>query len=157
MTINSPLIEKILKIQNIENIDNNKLLILTLSIATAKTTGFKQIKEHVFPEKEFENLIDILNTNSILTKVDISLLDKLKKTKVKKIENFDIEIDPNDFKRFSVIALGTIGVCSSMIISIIEKGDIRGGLKYIPAFTIISIVLYFIFMVLLSSVFGNMI
>lgn len=71
--------------------------------------------------------------------------------------NFNIQIDPANFKKFSVMALGTIGVGASMIISIIEKGDIRGGLKYIPAFTIISIVLYFIFMVALSSVFGNMI
>lgn len=71
--------------------------------------------------------------------------------------NFDIQIDVNHFKRFSIMALATIGICSSMIISIIEKGDIRGGLKYIPAFTIISIILYLIFMVALGSVFGNII
>jgi len=71
--------------------------------------------------------------------------------------NFDVEIDVNNFKKFSVMALSTIGICSSMIISIIEKGDIRGGLKYIPAFTIASVALYFLFSVLLNSVFGGMI
>lgn len=69
--------------------------------------------------------------------------------------NFDTQIDVNNFVRFSVMALATIGICSSMIISIIEKGDIKGGIKYIPLFTITSIVLYFIFLWALSSVFGN--
>lgn len=69
--------------------------------------------------------------------------------------NFNAEIDINNFKKFSVMALATISICSSMIISIIEKGDIRGGLKYIPAFTIASIILYFVAMIILSSVFGG--
>ncbi|MFW5865510.1 MAG: type II secretion system F family protein [Nanoarchaeota archaeon] len=71
--------------------------------------------------------------------------------------SFDVQINVNDFKKFSAMALATIGICSSMIISIIEKGDIKGGLKYIPMFTITSVVLYFIFMVILQSVFGSMI
>ena len=71
--------------------------------------------------------------------------------------DFNVQIDVADFRTFSVMALGTIGICSSMIISIIEKGDIKGGLKYIPAFSIMSIVLYFVFMVALEAVFGNMI
>lgn len=71
--------------------------------------------------------------------------------------DFSGEVDIGNFKKFSVMALATISICSSMIISIIEKGDIKGGLKYIPAFTITSIVLYFISMILLGSVFGGMI
>ena len=71
--------------------------------------------------------------------------------------NFDVQVDTGNFKVFSVLALATISICSSMIISIIEKGDIKGGLKYIPVFTITSIVLYFISMVVLGNVFGNMI
>ncbi|MFP4119046.1 MAG: type II secretion system F family protein [Candidatus Woesearchaeota archaeon] len=70
--------------------------------------------------------------------------------------DFNVQIDKNHFKRFSMMALGVIGICSSMIISIIEKGDIKGGLKYIPAFTISSIIVYLISMVLLQSVFGGM-
>ncbi|MGM5480713.1 MAG: hypothetical protein ACQESC_04610, partial [Nanobdellota archaeon] len=71
--------------------------------------------------------------------------------------NFEVSIDVDDFKRFSIMALATIGICSSMIISIIEKGDIKGGLKYIPAFTVSSIILYFIFMIVLQAVFGGVI
>jgi len=71
--------------------------------------------------------------------------------------NFQGSINTGDFKKFSVMALATIGICSSMIISIIEKGDIRGGLKYIPAFTFVSLFFYFIFMVILSSIFGGII
>lgn len=69
--------------------------------------------------------------------------------------SFDVQIDVNDFKRFSMMALVTISVCSSMIISIIEKGDIKSGLKYIPAFSVASVVLYVLFMVILESVFGG--
>lgn len=71
--------------------------------------------------------------------------------------SFDVSLDVTDFKRFSVLALTLIGVCSSMIVSIIEKGDIKAGLKYIPAFTILSVFLYFVFMILLQRVFGGMI
>ena len=70
--------------------------------------------------------------------------------------NFEGGINTVDFRRFSVLALMFIGIFSSMIISIIEKGDIKGGLKYIPAFTLLSIFFYFVFMILLSSVFGGM-
>ena len=69
--------------------------------------------------------------------------------------NFDVQISLDDFRTFSIMALATIGICSSLIISIIEKGDMKGGLKYIPAFTISSIVLYLIFMVILANVFGG--
>lgn len=71
--------------------------------------------------------------------------------------NFDAEIDIGNFRAFSIMALATISICSSMIISIIEKGDVRGGLKYIPAFTITSIILYFIGMVVLGNLFGGLI
>jgi pilus assembly protein TadC len=71
--------------------------------------------------------------------------------------SFDVQIDVNDFKKFSVMALGTISLCSSLIMGIIEKGDMRGGIKYIPAFIIISIILYFVFMIALASVFGGIV
>jgi hypothetical protein len=43
-----------------------------------------------------------------------------------------------------------------MLISIIEKGDIRGGLKYIPAFMIATIFFYVLFMFILGLLFGNL-
>jgi pilus assembly protein TadC len=62
-----------------------------------------------------------------------------------------------DFVLFSHIALLVIATFSSMIVSIIEKGNIKGGLKYVPIFVILSQVFYYISLNLLTKVFGNMI
>lgn len=70
--------------------------------------------------------------------------------------NFDADVDTESFRRFSVIALMTISVGASIIISIIEKGDFRNGLKYIPIFAFSSVVFYLIFMAVISSIFGGM-
>jgi pilus assembly protein TadC len=64
-------------------------------------------------------------------------------------------IDVGDFKLFSVLALICISFFSAMLISIIEKGDIKGGVKYIPAFIISSMFFYFLFITILSSIFAN--
>lgn len=66
----------------------------------------------------------------------------------------EIDIDPRDFQLFSVFALGVISLFSSMIISIIQKGDIKAGVVYIPFFISITTILYYIFMTSLSGVFG---
>ncbi len=71
--------------------------------------------------------------------------------------SFDVQINVKDFMRFSVLAIASISIVSSMIISIIEKGNIKGGLKYIPAFTAFSLLLYAVFMVALQAVFGGII
>jgi len=71
--------------------------------------------------------------------------------------NFDAQVDTGNFKKFSIMALTTISIGASMIISIIEKGDIRNGLKYIPLFSIGAVSFYLIFMVVLSAIFGGMI
>jgi pilus assembly protein TadC len=67
-----------------------------------------------------------------------------------------IPLDPNDFVIFSYIALAVIAVFASMIISIIEKGSIKGGIKYIIIFLVFSEILYMIFSYMMSLVFGNM-
>lgn len=55
-------------------------------------------------------------------------------------------VNLEDFKTFSFLALGVISVFAAMIISIIQRGDILGGIKYIPFFAGISISLYFFFL-----------
>lgn len=64
-------------------------------------------------------------------------------------------INPYHFQVFSVIAIGIIAVFTSMIISTIEKGDIRGGIKYIPLFLAGSIIMYFIFNSILSGLMSG--
>ena len=67
----------------------------------------------------------------------------------------EIVVDPNHFKYFSIAALSIISFFSSMIVSIVEKGNIKGGLKYIPIFMLGSLLLYFVFMNILKAVFLN--
>jgi len=64
-----------------------------------------------------------------------------------------VGIDAGDFRIFSVFALSIISIFAGMIISTIEKGDIKGGLKYIPIFLITSLFFYFLFSALLASIF----
>ena len=66
----------------------------------------------------------------------------------------EVSINPQDFINFSRISLGVIAVFSSMIVSLISKGDIKSGLKYIPVFIIVSLINYEIFLWLLSAMFS---
>ena len=66
-----------------------------------------------------------------------------------------IALNTNGFKTFSVISLTVISVFVSMIISIIRKGNIKQGLKYIPILTIVSIIMYFIFRSAFEAMFSG--
>lgn len=66
-----------------------------------------------------------------------------------------VSIRPENFRTFSILAISTISIFSSMIISIIEKGSIKGGLKYIPAFLVGSIIVYLVFSAILQAAFSG--
>ena len=68
-----------------------------------------------------------------------------------------VEVDPNSFRYFSMAAIATIAFFSSLIVSIVEKGNIKSGLKYIPIFLIGSLGFYFIFMSILGFVFSGIV
>src|SRR3989344_3556547 len=68
-----------------------------------------------------------------------------------------IQVDPEGFKTFSMIALGIIAVFTSMIISIIRKGNVKQGIKYIPVFAVVSISMYIIFRLIFLAVFGGLV
>ena len=53
------------------------------------------------------------------------------------------------------MALSIISIFSGMLISIIERGNIKGGLKYIALFLIISLVMFFVFLSFLGGVFSE--
>jgi pilus assembly protein TadC len=61
------------------------------------------------------------------------------------------QIDLNSFNIFAITAVGVISIFTSMIVSIIEKGDVKAGIKYIPMFLMASLTLYIIFSVVLES------
>lgn len=57
-----------------------------------------------------------------------------------------VTLNPKNFRTFSMIAILVISFFSSLIVSIVEKGDMKGGLKYIPIYVLGSVGLYFIFL-----------
>jgi len=67
-----------------------------------------------------------------------------------------VAVDPDNFRYFSIAAISIISFFSSLIVSIVEKGSIKSGLKYIPIFLSSSLAMYFVFMGLLSLVFRNL-
>lgn len=64
--------------------------------------------------------------------------------------NISIAIELTDFMLFSKLALIVIAFFAGMIISIINKGDIRGGLKYVPVYVAGAYITY----VVLNTIFG---
>ncbi|MBI2653907.1 type II secretion system F family protein [Candidatus Woesearchaeota archaeon] len=66
-----------------------------------------------------------------------------------------VNINPNDFRIFSMVAIFVISLFSSLIVAIVEKGDIKGGLKYLPLYIFGSMSFFFLFMKIFTSLFGS--
>ncbi len=66
-------------------------------------------------------------------------------------------IDPMDFKRFSFFAISMTSIFASIILSIIQKGDFRSGIKYIPIFLASSIFMYILASGMLNGLFSGII
>lgn len=64
-----------------------------------------------------------------------------------------VNVNIDDFKKFSIIALFAISFFSSLIVAIVEKGEIKSGIKYIPIYTIGSIGFYLFFMKVFGTLF----
>jgi len=65
-----------------------------------------------------------------------------------------VAIDKADFKLFSVLSLQVISIFAAIIMSIIRRGDIKGGLKFIPVFMFFSALNYYAFMFVLTRAFA---
>jgi archaellum biogenesis protein FlaJ (TadC family) len=65
-------------------------------------------------------------------------------------------ISPKDFQVFAVVVTLITSLCSAMIVSIIKKGNIKEGLKYLPTYMIVSILLYFFAAWVLGGLFGGL-
>ncbi len=61
------------------------------------------------------------------------------------------------FKMFSYAAMALISICSSMILSILQKGNIKSGVKFIPIFVVGSIIVYSFAMWVLGGIFGGLV
>lgn len=62
-----------------------------------------------------------------------------------------------DYRTFSVLCLLIIALFSAILVSVIQTGDVRGGVKYIPAFMISSLFFYFLFSIVLGLLFGGIV
>jgi archaeal flagellar protein FlaJ len=69
----------------------------------------------------------------------------------------NISVDPSVFQSFSINALLVISFFSSLMISIIQNGSIKEGVKYIPILMISSHIMYRILMLAADSIFSGFI
>ncbi|MCD6589835.1 type II secretion system F family protein [Candidatus Woesearchaeota archaeon] len=65
-------------------------------------------------------------------------------------------VDVEAYKGFSILSIIIVALISSLIISVIQKGTIKDGLKYIPFFISISLLTYLLLLSLLGSIFGGL-
>lgn len=93
------------------------------------------------------------NLLAILISVSAQIAPSLAQSTAVPFKITEIALDKEDFKIFSVLALSIISICSAMIMSMIQKGDLKGGIKYIPFFLAVSILIYFLFVTVLTGVF----
>lgn len=95
-----------------------------------------------------------LNLLSILIGVTATVAPALENTQMDiPFELSEIDVNVSEFKLFSVLALGIIAIFASLILSIIQKGDMLSGVKYVPLFLAIAIALYYVFVGFLSGLF----
>ncbi len=69
----------------------------------------------------------------------------------------EASVDPETFKQFSFFAISIISIFASMIVSIIQKGDIKSGLKYVPIYWLSSIFVYVVASGVLSNIFSGIV
>jgi archaeal flagellar protein FlaJ len=71
------------------------------------------------------------------------------------IQNIGKGLNPSEFKNFAFICLSITALFSAMIISSVRKGNIKEGIRLIPMFIGISLLLFLLFSSLLSYFFGG--
>ncbi|MBN1157476.1 type II secretion system F family protein [Candidatus Woesearchaeota archaeon] len=69
----------------------------------------------------------------------------------------NMSVDPRMYRTFSIYAIAVTGFFGSLIVSIINKGNIKQGIKYIPIYVGISLVMYAIFRTLLTAIFSGIV
>ena len=67
-----------------------------------------------------------------------------------------IAVKSGDFQIFAVSMLAITSFFSASIIAIIRRGSVKGGIKYVPTFIIITVTLYYIADFILSRTLGGM-
>ena len=68
----------------------------------------------------------------------------------------ELAISPDTFRSFSIWAVSLISVLSSLMLSLIQRGNILGGIIYVPFVASATLFFYFIFMKAGEAVFGGL-
>ena len=66
------------------------------------------------------------------------------------------ELTQRDYRIFAISMVAVLSTFSSMIVSLIRKGSVNQGIRYIPIYMIISIAIFFISYFILQSFVGGM-
>ncbi|MFP4567380.1 MAG: type II secretion system F family protein [Candidatus Woesearchaeota archaeon] len=136
--------------ETIETLRKTKILKEEMSANTLMFTIFIGVIVTVISPLLFSLAFSLLN---ILIGVSETVAPALASSSANMPVQIDvIEIDEFDFKAFSVLALAIISIFASLILSIIQKGDIKSGIKYVPFFAFIALFLYFLFI----NIFGGL-
>jgi Flp pilus assembly protein TadB len=134
--------------ETIETLRKTKILKEEMAANTLMFTIFIGIIVTVISPLLFALALNLLD---ILIGVSATVAPALEAASNTPFTMKEIEIDSDDFKIFSVLALSVISIFASLILSIIQKGDIKSGVKYVPLFLFIALAFYFIFV----GVFGG--
>jgi len=95
----------------------------------------------------------IIVMSGLIGKIDLSSAATVS-TKLP-IQSLGSGITGADFKLFAFVMLAITSLFSGMIISTVKKGSIKEGLKNLPFYVVISILLFLLFSVILTNFFGN--
>jgi len=96
----------------------------------------------------------IIVMSDLTGKIDLSSAVSSVSTKLP-IQAIGSGITASEFKIFAFIMLFITSLFSGMIISTVKKGSIKEGLKNIPVYVVVSILLFLIFSVILTGFFGK--
>jgi pilus assembly protein TadC len=97
----------------------------------------------------------IIVMSELTGKIDLSSATSTISTKLP-IQAIGQGITATDFKIFALIMLVITSLFSGMIISVVKKGSVKEGLKNIPIYAIVSVILFLIFSVILTGLFGGL-
>ncbi|HDQ59684.1 MAG TPA: hypothetical protein ENN30_00655 [Candidatus Woesearchaeota archaeon] len=165
--INSPLLEQTIELINEGINSGGELATLLESIANdIRNTALinKEVRSIIFVYAAFISIAVVLiapvlyavsvQLASILTGLTQSLAFEFMSKQAVAVQLRPTELSSNFLFNFALVNLVIISVFGSLMIALINKGDQKYGLRYIPVVLTISLVLFYLARIVLQSFFG---
>ncbi|MBI2128782.1 type II secretion system F family protein [Candidatus Woesearchaeota archaeon] len=67
----------------------------------------------------------------------------------------NVAITPSDFRIFAICSLLVTSFFSAVIVAIINKGDVKSGIKYVPVFMVTSLLIFLGVSIVLERILGG--